>query len=196
MQLTVFLGLMSVKSGTASQIVNDLDALLTNSGITDWKNKMIGFGSDGASVNVGSEAEVAALLKQDIPYLISIHCVAHKLELATLDACKEVTYVGNFQDTVKELVKFYSRSSKRLGELADAGALLNSTIKKFGKWNPIRWIASKNRIIKALEANWSAITLHLEQKAAANNTKEANQAKGLLKKTYLHNIYCFLRFYE
>ena len=61
MPLTIFLGLMSVKSGTASQIVNDLDAFLTNFGITDWKNKIIGFGSDGASVNVGSEAGVATL---------------------------------------------------------------------------------------------------------------------------------------
>ena len=81
--------------------------------------------------------------KKMFPYLIQIHCIAHKLELAVLDACKQVQYVEKFQNIIKRLLKFYSKSGKRLHELSEVGKALNKEIRYFGKWNPIRWIASK-----------------------------------------------------
>ena len=53
--------------------------------------------------------------------MIHIHCIAHKLELAVLDACKQVVYVHKLQTTIKSLLKYYSNSSERLNELAEAG---------------------------------------------------------------------------
>ena len=46
---------------------------------------MIGFSADGASVNLGKNTGVAAKLKEDAPWLIDIHCLAHRLELALLE---------------------------------------------------------------------------------------------------------------
>ena len=39
----------------------------------------MGFGSDGASVMTGHDSGVAAVMKCSNPYLISIHCFAHRL---------------------------------------------------------------------------------------------------------------------
>ena len=55
----------------------------------EWEKKLVGFGSDGASVNVGVRAGVATRLKDRIPHLVAIHCIAHRLELGVLDAIKE-----------------------------------------------------------------------------------------------------------
>lgn len=114
--VTIFLGLISVKSGTAEGIFAGLDAFLTELGINNWKLKLVGLGTDGASVNVGSRGGLGAILKRDIPHLIQVHCIAHKLELAILDACKQVVYVDKFQTTIKSVLKFYSKSSKFTAE--------------------------------------------------------------------------------
>lgn len=41
----------------------------------------------------GSQGGVTALLKADVPHLIAVHCVAHRLELSILDVIKDVPYV-------------------------------------------------------------------------------------------------------
>ena len=56
---------------------------------TGWKDKTIAVGCDGASVNVGKHRSVTTFLKKDIPQLIVMHCVNHRLELAVISALKE-----------------------------------------------------------------------------------------------------------
>lgn len=53
--LTELLGLMNVKCGTASGIINDLDDFLISHVITEWKKKLIGLRTDRTSVNLESE---------------------------------------------------------------------------------------------------------------------------------------------
>lgn len=59
-----------------------------------------------------------------------------------MDACKKVTYIAKFMDTIRALLRFYSHSSKRIKELSLASTVLDATIRKYGSWNPVRWIAS------------------------------------------------------
>jgi hypothetical protein len=47
----------------------------------DWNTtlkKIVGLGSDGAAVMVGKKSGVAALLKENHPSIISVHCLAHR----------------------------------------------------------------------------------------------------------------------
>lgn len=141
--VTIFLGLITVENGTAEGILEGVDKFFSQIGMLNWKTKLVGLGTDGASVNIGTQGGLGAILKKDVPYLIQIHCIAHKLELAVLDACKQVQYVEKFQNIIKRLLKFYSKSGKRLHELSEVGKALNKEIRYFSKWNPIRWIASK-----------------------------------------------------
>ena len=50
-----------------------------------------GFSSDGASVMTGKDNGVAAILKKThCPHMISVHCVAHRLALATSQAAGDM----------------------------------------------------------------------------------------------------------
>lgn len=68
--VSVLLGLMAVKSGAAINIAAELDVFLTGLGIQNWKAKLVGLGTDGASVNVGSQGGLGAILRREIPHLI------------------------------------------------------------------------------------------------------------------------------
>ena len=193
--VTIFLGLITVENGTAEGILEGVDKFFSQIGMPNWKTKLVGLGTDGASVNIGTQGGLGAILKKDVPYLIQIHCIAHKLELAVLDACKQVQYVEKFQNIIKRQLKFYSKSGKRLHELSEVGKVLNKEIRSFGKWNPIRWIASKCRILKAINSNWTAAVLHLEQKASGTGRNdETILAKGLLKDITTVEFIYFLGF--
>lgn len=58
----------------------------------EWRldpSKYVVFGLDGATIMVGSKIGVAAYLRHKInPFVIFIHCVAHRNNLTTLDAAK------------------------------------------------------------------------------------------------------------
>ena len=56
----------------------------------NWKEKVVALGTDGAAVMVGEVGGVFALLKRDIPHLIKVHCIAHRLELASADTVKAI----------------------------------------------------------------------------------------------------------
>ena len=50
--------------------------------IFDQMYKLVGFASDGASNMTGSKNGLIALLKNDYPGILGIHCLGHRLELA------------------------------------------------------------------------------------------------------------------
>ena len=75
---------------------------------------MVGCNFDGASVRLGKQFGVAKRLEERVGnYHVSIHCVAHCLEVAILDAVKEVPYLTTFQETVKGIFKYCYHSAKK-----------------------------------------------------------------------------------
>lgn len=46
-------------------------------------------------------------IKEFVPEVIGIQCIAHKLELAVLDPNKKFSYMSTFEATVKGVFKFY-----------------------------------------------------------------------------------------
>lgn len=65
-----------------------LSIVLQKAELSQWKEKIVGFGSDGAAVMVGRLGGVTTLLRAEIPHLINIQCLGHVLELAVMDAMK------------------------------------------------------------------------------------------------------------
>ena len=78
----MFLEIIKVDSGTAQRIAQSLQMFFTEVGLTNWMSKLVALGTDGASVNMGESGGVGAIIRKDIPYLIHVHSIAHKLELA------------------------------------------------------------------------------------------------------------------
>ena len=68
------------------------------------------FGSDGASVMTGRKNGVAGRLQRLNCNLISIHCIAHRLALATSQASESIPYLRRFKAILSSLFYFYHNS--------------------------------------------------------------------------------------
>ena len=59
-----YLSIEDIENANALRIKNCIDTAFNRAEIPVWKENLVGFGSDGASVNLGSKNGVAALLKK------------------------------------------------------------------------------------------------------------------------------------
>ena len=59
---------------------------------------------DGCNVMLGQRGGVISQIKEVIPTALGIHSVAHKLELAVLDASKSCPQMAKFEDTLKGII--------------------------------------------------------------------------------------------
>lgn len=82
------LAVSDVENARAYGIKRSLEKVFEEAGLSDFETKMIGFMADGASVNMGEVNGLSGRLKRenDMPWLISVHCLNHRLELAVKDA--------------------------------------------------------------------------------------------------------------
>ncbi len=62
---------------------------------------------------MGCNKGVATRIKALVPHLISIHCCAHHLELASKDSAKSVNYMIKIDELLYEVYSFYKYSSSR-----------------------------------------------------------------------------------
>ena len=86
-------------------------------GIENFLDKLVGFGSDGASVNSGKKAGVNTVLKETNEWIEFGWCVAHRLELSLKDALG-----GKAFDEIDEILRLYclyNKSPKKLRELKE-----------------------------------------------------------------------------
>ena len=85
LHVVVFLGLIQISDGKKNS-KEIYDALLA--ALKEWDlnlDNFVGFGSDGASTMVGKNIGVSALLKKEVnPFITAVHCIAHRINLATL----------------------------------------------------------------------------------------------------------------
>ena len=180
---------MDIPDGKAATIVNALHDFAKSKGL-DFA-KVSSLASDGASVMTGKHNGVGARLRENSsPYLIQIHCAAHRLALAAADACRFVSYFDEFQRLLKQVYFYYSTSAVRYEGLRELQRVLedNPTLKTISLKEPasFRWL-SLHQAVKAFHSVYPALCLHLEEQASAKN---ASDAKGLLTK--LKSVKCVL----
>ena len=84
-----FCALKDLEHAHAEGIYQAVERALDDSGIENWREKIVGAGSDGAAVNIGQRNSVATHLSHDKPYLVIGHCVCHRLELAAQEGIKD-----------------------------------------------------------------------------------------------------------
>ena len=171
---TRFLKLKSVADGSAEGLKKLIVGIFENMGI-DYKKKLIGVGADGANVNLGKKKGLVALIKQDIPWVIGVHCLSHRLELSLRDAFKGTT-IDTVCDKLMDLYYVYQNSPKKLRELRVLADVLDLQIKKPKKAHGTRWVQHRLDAAQALIRGFEPICKHLESMAAVNDTK----SKGIL----------------
>ena len=74
--------------------------------------------TDGAGAMIGRHNGMAAIIKREVPDLINIHCVCHRLALACADASKELNYIKKVEGLLPQVWKFYEYSPKKTAKFA------------------------------------------------------------------------------
>ena len=120
---STFLRIVDLVDGTAERIEEAIKAYLAEKGLPF--SKLMGFGSDGASVMTGRVSGVATRLHKSNQYLVAVHCVAHRLALACSQAGQNVQYVQKFKKSLTTLFWFFqskcSSNSRFKGHTRVAG---------------------------------------------------------------------------
>ena len=105
---TSFLQMVDLEDGKASTIAQSLLSVLRRCEIP-----VFGLGSDGAAVMVGRRSGVAAQLKEHNPEIVSLHCGAHRLALASSQAAQHVPYLKTFDAHLIALYYHFKNSPVR-----------------------------------------------------------------------------------
>lgn len=80
--------------------------------MVNWKDGLVGLGSDGVSVMMGRKNGLLKKIKDDAPHITEMHCMANRLELAILDAFKGESILTELKDLLQGIYKHYHFSPK------------------------------------------------------------------------------------
>ena len=133
-----------------------ISATFENAEVENWKAKLVAFGADGASVNLGKKAGLAALLRRDVPYLVDFHCLPHRLELALLELQKSCKSVEDVYSVLHLIWKTYHYSPKSVRALKSIADELETNILKPTQVRGTRWLPHVSRVLKVFVGNTSA----------------------------------------
>ena len=176
---TRFLGLVHVDKCDAENITKELLEYLIRCGLN--LKQLYSFTSDGASVMTGAKNGVSARLTQQINlHLVSMHCCAHRLELASLGSAHEFPILVEVETTLNEICKFFKMSAVRLGHLKHACKFVEIDFKRPIRSVATRWL-SLFRSCDRINYLYPAIVIVI-QHAAELKDKQAEHAKALIGK--------------
>ena len=114
---TRFLGNLGIADAhvNADKVFSMVKEFLLKRGID--VSQVIGFGSDGAGIMTGCKTGVATRMKAESPHCIAIHCMAHRLNLASSQAAESVPYLKEYQQTLTDLFRYFHQSTARSASL-------------------------------------------------------------------------------
>ena len=114
----------------------------------------------GSVPTVGKDNGVVRKLKIDSPYLLEMHCIAHKLALSSLDAAKQVGEVKYFERKFQSLHAYFSKSSKRIEHLRTWQDVLDDDRVKPLAVHQIRWLSFANCVTNVRRSLNSLLKSH------------------------------------
>ena len=128
---------------------------------------------------VAQHGGVFGILKQDIPSLLAVHCIAHKLELGLQDTIKGIPLFQEVKEMLQGMWKYYKYSCKALKELKDVAVLMDKKAYKCIKADGSRWVPHLLRALQVLLCNnYRIIVIHFEHALQAPNSSAQMQGKA------------------
>lgn len=188
---SVYFCVRQPKSVDAQGLYDCLNDALTYLEI-DRPSRIVGFGCDGTSVNMGDRA-LKGLIKTDRPWTAVIWCVAHRLELAIKDALNN-TLFSEIDEMLMRIYYIYSKAPKKCRELDDVIVELGECLEPSefptgGGKRPIRacgtrFIAHKVAALSRIIDKFGAYLSHFTTLTEQPSTKPADKQKlkGYIRK--------------
>ncbi len=180
------------KSVDASGLFECLQDAMSCIGMDCETSKLIGFGCDGASVNMG-ERGLRGLLCSSRPWLITIWCLSHRLELSLKDALKQTLFT-NIDEFLMQIYYVYSKAPKKCRELEEVTSELKSLLDvpdfPAGHGNKpkracgTRFVCHKVQALQRILDRFGAYMNHLITLSESPSTKPSDKQKliGYLRK--------------
>ena len=123
---TSFIRVLGLPDGTAHTITEAVCGFCRDLALE--MQHLCGLGSDGAAVMLGIRGGVSKLLKDQVPFLVANHCIAHRLALAAAQAANEITYLKRFKAVLDQLYRFYEHFPVRSAGLKSIQEVLNDPL--------------------------------------------------------------------
>ena len=138
--------------------------------------KLVAFGCDGASVNLGKNAGLVVLLKELVRniHALGVHCYVHRLELTQKDAVKGVKLHDKVNTLMSGLYLFYHYSAVQRSNLKRSFDTLDMQHYLPTKVSGTRWFAHTCRAITQIWKGYQGIFQHVSQ-VNENGTGKGNQ---------------------
>ena len=91
----------------------------------------VGHGSDGACIMASELNGVNGHLRQQNPFLVFVHCVAHRLNLVVAQACSGIPETATLQCVIAVVYSYVQLSPNRLERFKEIAAVVSLEIVKF-----------------------------------------------------------------
>ena len=176
--------------GDAKSIVAGINSVFQKDGTPLWMDKdtyskkVISCTADGASVNFGKYNGVLTQLKENRPWLLTIHCVNHRVELAVKEAFN-ISQLNNVDEFYKTNFYLLRNSGKLKSEVAESAKVLGINYYTISKIHGTRFVGHRRKGFQNLLESWPAYITAYENFIAndkGSNAKTKAKVSGLLKK--------------
>ena len=134
---TCFLYLVELTGGTASEIETVLKVFIPRIISLD---KLCGIATDRASALVCCRTGVTTQFTENISYLLSILCIAHRLALASGQAADCVPYIKQYQLYVNNIYNYFHYSTTHMHKLKEIQSILQLAEQKFHQVFHTHWL--------------------------------------------------------
>lgn len=136
---TIFGGIVKLSSCDSVSIVTAIKQFYCENDLD--LQKMVMFTSDGASVMLGKNNGVAAILRREIHHLCEQHCVAHREDLAVEDAWKQASLLHDIETLLRTVYTMFSRSSVENEKFLELANAAESDAVAFRPLHEVRWLS-------------------------------------------------------
>ena len=147
--------------------------------------KLCGIATDGASAMVGCRRGVTTQLKQNNTYLLSVHCIAHCLALASGQAANSVPYVKQYQLYVNNIYRYFRYSTTHAHKLKEIQSVLQLAERKFHQIFHTRWLSFEGSISAIIAPLDPLYTVLIEESSLDPTAKGIISTFSFLATTYL-----------
>ncbi|XP_065665100.1 zinc finger protein 862-like [Hydra vulgaris] len=193
------LDMNSLGGMNANTIKKAIDSIFIETGsvpltASAYKYKLVSATADGACVNFGIYNGVLTQLKKDRMWLIKIHCVNHRLELAIKDAVKDISQYKECERFYISIFNLFRNSGKLKCAVKKAAEALNITFYTLPKIFGTRFISHRRRGFTKLLHNWPSLIVGFDNTLADRDTKADMRAKlsGLSKRLHDYRLLCMV----
>ncbi|KAL7871907.1 hypothetical protein SRHO_G00068900 [Serrasalmus rhombeus] len=138
---------------------------------SNWLEKIIALGADGAAINFGSKGGVVALVQQEAgDHIVPFHCMPHRLELAVLamlSVKRDNPMMGQLYDLLHLVWKTYHFSPKSVRELRVIGVDLGVNMLMPSGVKETRWLPHVSRALETFlkPGQFTAAYYHMDHLA-------------------------------